>query len=262
MCGLMKYVYSCRFYDGFIKSVLNTRTIYDRKSIRAYTGEDISESDVRTILNAATQAPTPGNQQLYTIIRVTSPEKKHLLSLSCDNQPFIEKASLVLIFCADCLKWYSAYLEAGCTPRNPDVGDLLLSVSDANIAAQNAVVAATSLGIGSCFIGDIMENFETQKEILGLPHYVFPAVMVVFGYPTEQQKAREKPKRFELKYIVHENEYHAFSGAELREMFAKRTDAFDSQVQAFCERKYNSAFSREMSRSVRKWIESFNTPDE
>ena len=107
-----------------------------------------------------------------------------------------------------------------------------------------------------------MENFETQKEILGLPNYVFPAVMVVFGYPTEQQKAREKPKRFELKYIVHENEYHTFSGAELREMFAKRTDAFDSQVQAFCERKYNSAFSREMSRSVRKWIESFNTPDE
>ena len=47
------------------------------------------------------------------------------------------------------------------SPREPDVGDLLLAVSDANIAAQNAVTAAEAMGIGSCYIGDIMENAET-----------------------------------------------------------------------------------------------------
>lgn len=86
----------------------------------------------------------------------------------------------MLVFCADCLKWYKAYCVGGCDARKPDVGDLLLAVSDAYIAAQNAVVAAESLGIGSCYIGDIMENIETQREILGLPRYVFPAVMLVF----------------------------------------------------------------------------------
>ena len=232
------------------------QSLYERKSVRAYTGETIPEQDIQTILTAAVQAPTPGNQQLYTIIRVSDPEKKHRLSLSCDNQPFIEKASLVLVFCADCLKWYHAYLEAGCTPRRPDVGDLMLAVSDAYIAAQNAVTAAQALRIGSCYIGDIMENYETQKEILALPRYVFPAAMVVFGYPTEQQKAREKPRRFDLRHIVHENAYREADRAELREMFADRAgvQGFEKWTQAFCARKYESDFSKEMSRSVRKWI--------
>ena len=235
------------------------QSLFDRKSMRVYTEEKISEQDVQTILQAATQAPSPGNQQLYTILRITDQELKHRLSISCDNQPFIEKADLVLIFCADCLKWYQVYQEAGATPRKPAVGDLMLAVSDANIAAQNAVTAAEALGIGSCYIGDIMENIETQREILGLPKYVFPAAMVVFGYPTEQQKERTKPERFDLKYIVHENNYHELNGAEIREMFAGRTGArsFEDWTQAFCERKYNSEFSREMSRSVRAALADF-----
>ena len=231
-----------------------------RKSVRAYTEQPISREAVEAILHAATQAPTPGNQQLYTILNITDPGLKHRLSISCDNQPFIEKAKLVLVFCADCLKWYNAYREADCAPRKPDLGDFLLAVSDANIAAQNAVVAAESLGIGSCYIGDIMENIETQREILGLPAYVFPAAMLVFGYPTEQQKTREKPKRFAMEAIVYENAYHQLSGAELREMFSERVGprTYEEWVKAFCERKYNSAFSREMSRSVRKFLESFD----
>ena len=237
------------------------QSLYDRKSVRAYTGESIPEADVQTILTAAVQAPTAGNQQLYTILRITDPEKKHRLSISCDNQPFIEQADLVLVFCADCLKWYQAFLEAGASPREPGAGDLILSICDAVIAAQNAVVAAEALGIGSCYIGDILENMETQREILGLPRYVVPAAMVVFGYPTEQQKSRKKPERVDLQYIVQENVYHPFAADELREMFALKTSqrSFEDWMQAFCERKYNSDFSREMQRSVRNYLEEFNS---
>ncbi len=240
------------------------QSLFDRKSVRAYVDREISEQDVQTILTAAAQAPTPGNQQLYTILRITDAELKRRLSVSCDNQPFIEKGKLVLVFCADCLKWYNAYKAGGCTPREPDVGDLMLAVCDANIAAQNAVTAAESLGIGSCYIGDIMENIETQQELLGLPKYVFPAAMLVFGYPTEQQKAREKPGRFDLKYIVQENRYHELDDTELREMFADRCAprSFEDWMNAFCARKYNSDFSREMSRSVRKVIDSFCACDD
>ena len=238
------------------------QSLYDRKSVRAYTQQEIPEEAVRTILTAATQAPSPGNQQLYTIFRVTAPEAKHVLSESCDHQPFIEQAKLVLIFCADCRKWYNAFLEAGAQPRQPDVGDLLLAVSDANIAAQNAVTAAEALGIGSCYIGDIMENIETQRKILSLPRYVFPAAMLVFGYPTEQQKTRQKPGRVDLRYIVQENTYREWTGAELRDMFAGKTGArsYEDWMRAFCARKYNSDFAREMSRSVRKYLEDF-APD-
>ena len=235
------------------------RSLMERKSVRAYTSQEIPEEAAQAILAAAANAPTAGNQQLYTILRVTDSEKKRRLADSCDHQPFIEQARLVLVFCADCLKWYNAFKAAGCEPRRPDAGDLLLAVSDANIAAQNAVTAAEALGIGSCYIGDIMENAETQREILNLPRYVFPAAMVVFGYPTDQQKEREKPRRFDQKYIVQENAYHELTHDELRAMFAPRTAArtYKEWMQAFCVRKYNSDFAREMSRSVRKYLEDF-----
>ena len=116
------------------------------------------------ILEAAMQAPTAGCQQLYTILDITDQNLKEALAESCDHQPFIAKAPMVLVFCADCKKWYDAYLEAGCKPRKPDVGDLMLAVTDTAIAAQNAVVAAESFGIGSCYIGDIMEITDSSNN--------------------------------------------------------------------------------------------------
>ena len=188
------------------------KQLYARKSVRVFTDREIAAEDKAAILRAATEAPTAGNQQLYTIIDVTDPALKDRLAVSCDNQPFIATAKMVLIFCADFQKWYDAFLDAGCAPRKVGVGDLMLAVSDTNIAAQNAVTAAESLGIGSCYIGDIMENCEIHREMLGLPEFVFPAAMLVFGYPTEQQLQREKPKRADMKHIVHENGYRRMDG--------------------------------------------------
>lgn len=235
------------------------RQLYARKSVRAFEDREIPAEEREAILTAAAMAPTAGNQQLYTIIEVTDQELKNRLVVTCDNQPFIAKAKLVLIFCADCRKWQQAYLEAGCAPRKPAVGDLMLAVTDTAIAAQNAVTAAWSLGIGSCYIGDVMENCEIHQEMLGLPEYVFPAAMLVFGYPTQQQLERKKPERVELKHVVHENGYRNMDGQELREMFAERAGekGYDAWMDAFCKRKYNSDFSREMSRSVAQYLKDF-----
>lgn len=230
-----------------------------RKSVRVFTEQEISEEEKKTILLAAMAAPTAGNQQLYTILDITDEKLKETLSETCDHQPFIAKAPLVLIFCADVQKWYDVFLEADCEPRKPRVGDLMLAVQDAVIAAQNAVTAAWSLGIGSCYIGDIMEQCETHRELLNLPDYVFPAAMLVFGYPTSQQQERKKPERCSLSHIVQENHYESKGGEELRRMFQKEYPAggFDHWATAFCKRKYNSDFSREMSRSVEKYLKAF-----
>ncbi len=232
----------------------------ERKSVRVFTDRAITPEETEAIIEAATNAPTAGNQQLYTIIKVTDASLKERLAESCDNQPFIFKAPLVLVFCADCRKWYNAFKEFKCNPRKPGVGDLMLAVSDANIAAQNAVVAAHSLGIGSCYIGDIMENAELQRELLSLPAYVFPAAMLVFGYPTEQQKERQKPLRSDIKYIVHENGYKDMDAEELKQMLLSKAGIKDfvEWLQAFCDRKYNSDFSREMTRSVKVFLEDFD----
>lgn len=233
--------------------------LYERKSIRAFSDREITADEKSAILKAAVNAPTAGNQQLYTIIDVTDQNLKEQLVKSCDNQPFIASAKMVLIFCADMRKWYNAFLDGGCEPRKLGVGDLMLAVSDTNIAAQNAVVAAESLGIGSCYIGDIMENAEIHREMLKLPKYVFPAAMLVFGFPTEQQISREKPKRCEMKHIVHENAYRDMSAEEIHEMFdyKKGVRNYEDWLRAFCERKYNSDFSREMTRSVEVYLKDF-----
>ena len=231
----------------------------ERKSVRVFTEKPITPEEVSAILEAAVNAPTAGNQQLYTIIHVTDPKLKEQLAESCDHQPFIAKAPLVLVFCADCRKWYKAFLEYGCDPREPGLGDLMLAISDTNIAAQNAVVAAQSLGIGSCYIGDIMENAEQQRQLLCLPDYVFPAAMLVFGYPTDEQLERQKPPRSEMQYIVHENGYRDMDARELKQMLSVKTGArsFEDWIVAFCNRKYNSDFSREMTRSVQVFLEDY-----
>ena len=235
------------------------QSLYARKSVRAFEDRPIPEELKQQILEAAVQAPTAGNQQLYTILDITDPLLKQALSITCDHQPFIAKAPMVLIFCADCKKWLDAYREAGCTPRAPGAGDLLLAVTDAAIAAQNAVVAAESLGIGSCYIGDVMENCERQRELLHLPDYVFPAAMLVLGWPTRQQRERPKPARCPMEQIVHTNAYRCMDGQELRAMLAGRTGAqgFEDWCAAFCARKYDSDFSREMTRSVEEYLRQF-----
>lgn len=235
------------------------RELLERKSVRVFEEREIPQECKDAILQAAVQAPTAGNQQLYTILDITDQKLKEQLVDTCDHQPFIAKAKLVLIFCADCQKWYESFQEAGCEPRRPGAGDLFLAMQDTAIAAQNAVTAAESLGIGSCYIGDVLENCEQQRALLNLPPYVVPTAMVVFGYPTRQQQERPKPERVPMDYIVHENGYRRMDAGEHRKMFAGKpgSKSYDEWIQAFCSRKYNSDFSREMTRSVEQYLKNF-----
>lgn len=236
--------------------------LYSRKSCRVFTEEEISTEAVQAILKAAIMAPTAGNQQLYSIINITDQSIKEKLSISCDNQPFIANGKLVLIFCSDLKRWYDAYKLTEIVPREPMAGDFLLSLMDVAVAAQNAVVAAESLGIGSCYIGDIMERYEYHKELLNLPDYVFPAVMLVFGYPTEGQKLRQKPERIDMDYICSENRYRALNEQDLAEIFKKKSGSEDyiQWLEAFCKRKYHSSFSLELSRSVQVFLDRLGRP--
>ena len=236
-----------------MNEVLNQ--LKDRKSVRVYEDRPIGEAEKLAILEAALQAPTAGNMALYTILDITDPGKKAALSVSCDNQPFIATAPMILIFCADYRRWYDVFCKYVEDVRQPDLGDLFLAQADAIIAAQNAVVAAQSLGIGSCYIGDITENFEYHRTLLGLPQYVVPAAMLCFGYPTAQQLNRPKPPRHSTRDMVHENGYDMEKSGRMTDMlsYQQKMDAasLEGYIRRFCSRKWNSEFSREMSRSCR-----------
>ena len=241
------------------------KLLMERKSVRQFVQEPMPKEDVEAILNAAVQAPSAGNMTLWTIINVTDPEKKAALAKSCDNQPFIATAPLVLVFCADYRRWFEVFktLDLGEELRIPAEGDFMLATADTIIAAHATVVAADALGYGSCYIGDIIENCDTQREILGLPEYVKPVAMAVYGKPTQNQIDRKKPPRFALEDVVHENGYKEQGADEMIRMLKERQglddEAFDRWIMAFTKRKWNCDFSREMSRSaaqiIREWCE-------
>ena len=246
--------------------------LLNRKSIRAYEDREIEPEVKAEILKATLRAPTAGNLMLYSILDVTDQSMKDKLAVTCDNQPFIARAPMVWIFLADYQRWYDYFQASGVeelcaqselSMMKPEEGDLFLACSDALIAAQNAVIAAESFGIGSCYIGDITEKYEIHKEMLDLPQYVFPICMLVFGYPTQQQKDRTFTPRFDEKFIVFENQYRRLEKDEFTEMFAERQsrlpfglkkEGVTTVGQATYLRKFSGDFTVEMRRSVREWL--------
>ena len=239
-------------------------TINQRMSLRKYEEKNISKEHLDIVLNSAIKAPTAGNMMMYTILKIEDRKTKERLSITCDNQPFIKNAPVVLIFLADLQKWYDYYKVCKIDPKSPGMNDFMLGVNDAIIACQNAVLAAESLGIGSCYIGDIMENYEIHKELLNLPKYTFPAAMITLGYYPENMK-RTYRDRFDSKYVVFEESYKSLTEDELKGMFSNKeanmpkTNPFNAKNygELIYNRKTNAEFSREMDRSIREAIKYF-----
>lgn len=250
------------------------KTINQRNSLRSYKDKEISDDDLNSILESAMRAPTAGNQMLYSIILVTKQELKDKLSISCDNQPFIKNAPLIMIFVADQQKWYDYFKLSNIDEylndknekfRNLKEADFLLACEDALIAAQNAVIAAESLNIGSCYIGDILENFEYHKELLNLPKYVTPITMICFGYYEDGYNTK-RTERFDKEFIVFENSYERLSNDKLKDMFKENEKHYIENNkynaknfgQMFYARKNGAEFSVEMERSVKEILKTWN----
>jgi FMN reductase (NADPH)/FMN reductase [NAD(P)H] len=250
--------------------------LMNRKSVRGYSDRPVTGAEKEAILQAAMRAPTAGNMMLYTILEVEDQALKDRLAVTCDDQPFIARAPFVLLFLADYQRWYDSYLAGGVVDachqrglalRQPGAGDLLLACCDTLIAAQTAVIAAEALGIGSCYIGDILERFEIHRELFHLPPYVLPVTLVCFGYPSADQAARKMTPRFAPEFIVHRNTYRKLNDQELSQWMQPRNDQFSvtlpradgienvSQFNYF--KKFSAEFSVEMNRSVQAMLASW-----
>jgi nitroreductase len=249
--------------------------IHHRRSVRDYEARGVDRETRDAILQAAMRAPTAGNMMLYSVIEVKDQALKDRLVETCDHQPFIARAPLVLLFLADYQRWYDCFLvsgveklcaTAGETMRRPAEGDLFLACCDALIAAQTAVIAAEGLGLGSCYIGDILENYEIHRELFSLPPYAFPICLLCFGYPTQHEKDRELTDRFGEAFVVFENAYCRLDPSDFEAMFAgtrqRRHEAGGegpppNPGQLMYTRKFNAPFSREMNRSARAALQAW-----
>lgn len=240
-----------------------------RCSTRAYAETPITDEEKRLVLHAAMRAPTAGNLMLYSIVEIDDQALKDRLAVTCDHQPFIARAPWVLLFVADHQRWMDLFGAAGVDRMDPEVappgvtpgvGDLMLACCDALIAAQNAVIAAESLGIGSCCIGDIMEQAEAHAELLDLPRWTFPVAMLCFGRPKTRARRTERYEQ----HVVHRDRYRRLSDGGLRGACAD-LDAMHGEgrggegpggfVRNVYARSFTAGFAAEMNRSVAWWID-------
>lgn len=250
--------------------------IENRRSVRNYSANPLSEDEKEAIVRAAMRAPTAGNLMLYTILEIEDQTIKDQLAVSCDNQPFIAKAPYLLLFAADYQRQYDYYKycnvealcqERGITPRPPQEGDMFLACCDALIAAQNAVIAAESMGIGSCYIGDILEKYEFHRDLLKLPPYVLPITLVCFGRPAVEKAEKRLVPRYDRRFVVYKDTYRSLSGAEFNEMMRPAAehnlpdlpleDAVKTLGERVYFRKFVSDFSTEMTRSCREILKNW-----
>lgn len=140
--------------------------IMNRRSIRRYRTDEIPQDTVERILEAGRYAPSADNKQPWHFIAVTNPEVKEKLSKGRWNS-FIKDSAFTVVGCA---------YEGSAYSRK-------WSTVDTTIALQNMVIAAWSLGIGSCWIGDFKEA--EVKRTLGVPKDWKILSLISFGYPAE-----------------------------------------------------------------------------
>ena len=239
--------------------------IESRRTIRSYSSKLLTQSEIDTIIRGAMRAPTAGNLMMYSIIQVSDQKLKDKLVKTCDNQPHIAKAPLVLLFLADMQRWWDYFqvckVEEKCNEigkefQTPQESDLLLACCDALIAAQNSVIAAEALGIGSCYIGDIMENYEIHREMFDLPRWVFPITLLCYGYPKGDKIKIPLTTRFPQKYILFTNQYSRLSEINFKDMLKDDTRRIvvkeaENMGQQLYLGKLGAKYSMEMRRSVK-----------
>jgi len=196
------------------------KVIEERSSVRRFVPDSITEEERKIITSAAIRAPNGGRMSKFTLIDVRDPILKKTLSKTCDNQPFIATAPGVYAVMSDFRRWFrlfNMYVKTSSTKLNhPREDEIILCAIDALLAAQNMVIAAESLGIGSCYIADMIINYQKHKQLFRLPQYVMPITLVVFGRRPPEMEAKLTP-RIDIS-VVHRDYYRDPTDEELRRM--------------------------------------------
>ncbi|KPV64325.1 MAG: nitroreductase A [Candidatus Bathyarchaeota archaeon BA2] len=160
-----------------------------RRSVRAYTSEEVSEEEVEKLIEAARWAPSAGNIQPWEFVIVTNAETKRRLADAARRQTFIEEAPVVIVVCANVAQSSWGYGSRGAN---------LYCLQDTAAATENMLLAATALGLATCWVGAFYED--EVARVINTPRGVRPVAIVPVGRAAKKPKAR--PKR-SLREIVH-----------------------------------------------------------
>ena len=165
------------------------------RSVRAFLSDPLPEGTVELLVAAGQSAASSSNLQPWSVVAVEDPERRARLAALAGNQKHVEQAPLVLLWLVDLHRLESLGRQVGTPTEGLDyLETLLLGTVDTAIAAQNAVVALESLGLGAVYIGGIRNKPAEVAQELGLPSHVFALVGLAVGYPDPNAPASVKPR--------------------------------------------------------------------
>ncbi len=203
----------------FIQMMVNRRTI------RKYTPEPVSEKLLTEILTAACRCSTTGNMQVYSIIVTRDEGKKKELAPLHFNQKMVMEAPVVLTFCADFNRF-----NKWCTLRNAIPGydnflSFMTAAIDSLLVAQTFCVAGEARGLGICYLGTTTYMAHKIIEVLNLPKGVVPVTTITAGWPAEMP---EQPDRLPMEAVVHTETYADYANGDIERFYSEKEKREDS----------------------------------
>jgi FMN reductase (NADPH) len=208
-------------------------TLLNHRSIRHFKDEQLSDDQIKTIVTCAQAASTSSFIQAYSIIGIRDKEKKRKLAEIAGNQEYVAENGHLFIFCAD-LRRHELIGEMEGKDVQASIEStekFMVTLIDAALAAQNAAIAAESMGLGICYIGGIRNNLEAVKELLKTPDRVIPLFGMTVGYP---EKINDQKPRLPFEHVYHEEEYE-----QDKELYLRQIQDYNQVMSQYYDQRTN-----------------------
>jgi len=210
-----------------------------RRSVRIFKDQEIPDSTIEQLLDVANNAPSGGNIQPLSIILVRSLEGRKKLAELSGGQPWVSQAPLSMIFCLDFYR-IKTWAEMCRTDFRGEqaLNHFLIAYADLMVAAQNVVILAQHLGLGSVYIGSIQHEIDQTRKFFEIPEYVLPMMVLSMGYPKSIPQNIPKLKK---EFMVHHERYRKPEEDDIRRAFDEKYGAIDQKIEKYLERAFVEA---------------------
>ncbi|HXT82294.1 MAG TPA: NADPH-dependent oxidoreductase [Acetobacteraceae bacterium] len=182
-------------------------TLLNHRSVRGFLPEPLADGTLDLLVAAAQSASSSSNLQVWSVVAVQEPERKSRLATLAGNQQFIRDAPLLLVWLADLARLHGIAADRQMHVEGAHYTEaFILGVVDAALAAQSALIAAESLGLGGVFIGAMRNLPEQVAAELALPPHVFAVFGMAIGHPDPAKATGIKP-RLPPRVVLHREQY-------------------------------------------------------
>lgn len=195
----------------------------NRRSIRQYAKQDISESLLNELLEIASRVSNTGNMQLYSVVITKDQAEKEKQAPFHFRQKMVTEAPVLLTFCADVNRFVRWAGQRGADAGFDNLQMFLAATIDAMLFAQAFCDAAEAKGLGLCYLGTTAYNADKIIEALSLPRLVVPVVSVTVGYPADPLP--DQVERLPMEAIVHHEAYTDFTPAAIDRIYKEKEES-------------------------------------